>query len=148
MVAMVVSPSSLLMVTCLLLSPALATQLIYPASTMPLVQNGSIYGGYSNSMARLMPLLLVAASAQEMKGVKHVLAGTEYSGTQGTREDKSFEFGGEIPLDKFKDCKPQGSDSRSLNDFTTEDIEKANNVSFSEPEYTNKVLLVVNLASF
>ena len=28
---------------------------------------------------------------------------------------------------------------RSLNDFTTEDIEKMNNVSFSDPEYTNKV---------
>ena len=30
---------------------------------------------------------------------------------------------------------------RSLNDFTTEDIEKMNNVSFSDPEYTNKVPL-------
>jgi len=99
-------------------------------------------------MARLMPLLLAAASAQEMKGVKHVLAGTEYSGTLGTREDKALEFGGQIPVDKFKDCKPQGSDSRSLNDFTTEDIEKTTNVSFSGPEYSNKVLLVVNLASF
>ena len=38
--------------------------------------------------------------------------------------------------------------SRSLNDFITEDIEKMNNVSFSDPEYRNKVLLVVNLASF
>ena len=28
---------------------------------------------------------------------------------------------------------------RSLNDFTTEDIERLNNVSFSDPEYTNKV---------
>ena len=28
---------------------------------------------------------------------------------------------------------------RSLNDFTTEDIEKMKNVSFSDPEYTNKV---------
>ena len=37
---------------------------------------------------------------------------------------------------------------RSLNDFTTEDIEKMNNVSFSDAEYTDKVLLVVNLASF
>jgi len=44
--------------------------------------------------------------------------------------------------------KKHGSDPRSLNDFTTEDIEKMKNVSFSDPEYTNKVLLVVNLASF
>ena len=28
---------------------------------------------------------------------------------------------------------------RSLNDFTTEDIENLNNVSFSDPEYTHKV---------
>jgi len=36
---------------------------------------------------------------------------------------------------------------RSLNDFTTEDIEKMNNVSFSDPEYTNKVPSLISEAS-
>jgi len=102
-------------------------------------------------MARLMPLLLAAASANDLKiQVKHVLAGNEYSGSAAAarREEKSLVFGDEVPEDKFTSCKPRGNDPRSLNDFTTEDIERLNNVSFSDPEYTNKVLLVVNLASF
>jgi hypothetical protein len=99
-------------------------------------------------MARLMPLLLAAASAQELHGVKHVLAGSEYSATAAGREEKALYFGDEVDEKKYTSCKPRGNDPRSLNDFTTEDIEKMNNVSFSDPEYTNKVLLVVNLASF
>merc|ERR1712210_333059 len=74
------------------------------------------------------------------------------SGRLGTgaagREEKALYFGDEVDEKKFTSCKPRGNDPRSLNDFTTEDIEKMNNVSFSDPEYTNKVLLVVNLASF
>ena len=42
----------------------------------------------------------------------------------------------------------EGVDSRSFHDFWSEDIEKKRNVSFSSPEYTGKVLLVVNVASF
>merc|ERR1719391_1835044 len=98
-------------------------------------------------MARLMPLLLAAASAQELHGVKHVLAGSEYSAAAAA-EEKALVFGDHLDEKKFTSCKPRGNDPRSLNDFTTEDIEKMNNVSFSDPEYTNKVLLVVNLASF
>lgn len=98
-------------------------------------------------MARLMPLLLAASSAQD---IKHVLAGQEYTSQLG-RNSKSIssnQFGSSISEDQFVSCQDQGSDSRSLHDFTTEDIEKLNNVSFSQPKYTNKVLLVVNLASF
>jgi len=57
-------------------------------------------------------------------------------------------FGNQVDEKKYINCKPGGFDPRSLNDFTTEDIEKMNIVSFSDPAYTNKVLLVVNLASF
>jgi len=95
-----------------------------------------------------MPLLLAAASAQELHGVKHVLAGSEYSAAAAGRVEKSLVFGDQLEEEKYTGCKPRGNDPRSLNDFTTEDIEKMNNVSFSDPEYTNKVLLVVNLASF
>merc|ERR1711971_1175540 len=98
-------------------------------------------------MARLMPLLLAAASAQELHGVKHVLAGSEYSAAV-QREEKALVFGNGVGEEKYTSCRTRGNDPRSLNDFTTEDIEKMNNVSFSDPEYTNKVLLVVNLASF
>ena len=53
-----------------------------------------------------------------------------------------------MPADKYKNCLPQGEDTRSFYDYTSEDIEKMTNVSFSEPEYQGKVLMVVNLASF
>jgi len=95
-----------------------------------------------------MPLLLAAASAQELHGVKHVLAGSEYSAAAVQREEKALVFGNDVEEEKYTSCRLRGNDPRSLNDFTTEDIEKMNNVSFSDPEYTNKVLLVVNLASF
>jgi len=49
---------------------------------------------------------------------------------------------------QVKECQMNNKDGRSLHQFTTEDIEKATNVSFSDPEYAGKVLLVVNLASF
>jgi len=107
-----------------------------------------VVGELPARMARLMPLLLAAASAQELHGVKRVLAGDEYSARLAAREEKELAFGQAVPQDKYRACSPQGSDTRSLNDFTTEDIEKMNNVSFSDPEYRNKVLLVVNLASF
>merc|ERR1719234_2255440 len=148
-------------------------------------------------MARLMPLLLAAASAQELHGVsifstppllphppspslylvpqtspmqpsqnnfypyspfyflpyqlsnfptlqpfffspspqvKHVLAGSEYSAAVQQREQKALVFGNDVEEEKYTSCRTRGNDPRSLNDFTTEDIEKMNNVSFSDPE--------------
>merc|ERR1712212_1439315 len=99
-------------------------------------------GGPSSRPAAEVP------SPQELHGVKHVLAGNEYSAAAAQREEKALVFGNDVEEEKYTSCKPRGNDPRSLNDFTTEDIEKMNNVSFSDPEYTNKVLLVVNLASF
>eukprot|EP00092_Neocalanus_flemingeri_P022144 GFUD01024020.1.p1 GENE.GFUD01024020.1~~GFUD01024020.1.p1 ORF type:complete len:102 (+),score=24.41 GFUD01024020.1:133-438(+) len=101
-------------------------------------------------MAKLLPVLM-ALSPLSVFGhgdVKHVMAGEEYGITK--RQEKSISpngFGQEVPEDKFTEC-VQPVESRSFHDFTTEDIEKLNNVSFSDPEYTGKVLLVVNLASF
>jgi len=80
-------------------------------------------------------------------GLKHVRAGNEYLVTYD-REPKTLQFSRAVKEENYKDCKDQGLDTRSLYDFTTEDIEKVRNVSFSDPEYTNKVLLVVNLAGF
>ena len=54
----------------------------------------------------------------------------------------------EVPEDKFKSCHQSKGDNRSFYDFSSEDIEKLNNVSFDHPDYVGKVLLVVNLASF
>jgi hypothetical protein len=103
-------------------------------------------------MARLLPVLAALSPystfGQNM-GVKHVLEGEEY-GT-ASRQQKSIisprGFGNDVPEDKFKECE-EPKDSASFHDFTTEDIEKLSNVSFSDPEYIGKVLLVVNLASF
>jgi len=92
----------------------------------------------------LPPRKIISLAGQ----VKHVLAGSEYSAAAAAREEKALVFGDQVDEKKYTSCKPRGNDPRSLNDFTTEDIEKLNNVSFSDPEYTNKVLLVVNLASF
>jgi len=81
-------------------------------------------------------------------GHNHLQGGRHpHQGTAAAKQE-SLVFGNEVPEDKFTSCKLHGKDQRSLNDFTTEDIEKLNNVYFSDPEYTNKVLLVVNVASF
>merc|ERR1711892_183473 len=80
--------------------------------------------------------------------VKHVIEGDEYEITG--RQQKSISpngFGTDVPEDKFKEC-DEPKDVKSFHNFTTEDIEKMNNISFSDPEYAGKVLLVVNLASF
>jgi len=52
-----------------------------------------------------------------------------------------------VPEENYKEC-VNSKDSKSFYDFTTEDVEKLNNVSFNDPKYKGKVLLVVNLASF
>ena len=94
-------------------------------------------------MARLLPVL-VALSPISVFGsgaVKHVMEGEEYGIT--SRQEKSISprgFGSDVPEDKFKEC-DEPKDSKSFHDFTTEDIEKLNNVSFSDPEYAGKVLV-------
>ena len=67
---------------------------------------------------------------------------------QGTREAKSAGLCSKIPADKYQNCHPQAEDSRSFHDYSSEDIERLTNVSFSSEQYTDRVLLVVNLASF
>ena len=67
---------------------------------------------------------------------------------QGTREAKSAGLCSKIPADKYQNCHPQAEDSRSFHDYSSEDIERLTNVSFSSEQYTGRVLLVVNLASF
>lgn len=101
-------------------------------------------------MAKLLPVLVALSpfSVFGNRDVKHVMAGEEYGISR--RQEKSISssgFGTEVATDKFTECAHSG-DSKSFNDFTTEDIEKLNNISFSDPEYAGKVLLVVNLASF
>ena len=64
---------------------------------------------------------------------------TEFSSTN--KQEKSISprgFGNEISEVNFKECQ-EPKDSTSFHDFTTEDIEKLNNVSFSDPEYAGKV---------
>jgi len=54
-----------------------------------------------------------------------------------------------VPEDKFTRCSSScGGDDTTFFDFSTEDIEKTRNVSFSHQNYTGHVSLVVNLASF
>jgi len=104
-----------------------------------------------DTMARLLPVLAALSPYSVFShngGVKHVMEGEEYG--ISSRQDKSISprgFGNDVAEDKFKECF-EPKDSTSFHDFTTEDIEKLNNVSFSDPEYAGKILLVVNLASF
>ena len=97
-------------------------------------------------MAKLLPVLVALSpfSVFGLGDVKHVMEGEEYGITN--RQEKSISlmgFGPDVPEDKFKEC-VQPKDSKSFHDFTTEDIEKLNNVSFSDPKYAGKVLLVYN----
>jgi len=77
------------------------------------------------------------------------MAGEEYG--VSSRQEKAISnggFGNQVPKDKFRDCALPPRGGQSLYDFSSEDIEEQYQVSFSDPEYTGKVLLVVNLASF
>jgi len=103
-------------------------------------------------MAHLLSVMM-AASVVAGQDVRHVLAGQEYrytdqAGAEGTREAKSAGLCSKIPADKYQNCHPQAEDSRSFHDYSSEDIERLTNVSFSSEQYTGRVLLVVNLASF
>jgi len=103
----------------------------------------------TRAMAQLLSVLAVLSPLSVWSQVKHVKAGEEYSVVN--RQDKSIVtnvFGPEVAEEKFTECEAPEDDTNSLYNFTTEDIEKLNNISFSDPEYTGKVLLVVNLASF
>merc|ERR1712236_167166 len=101
------------------------------------------------TMAQLLSVLAVLSPLSVWSQVKHVKEGKEYSVVN--RQDKSIGtnvFGPEVAEEKFTECEAPEDDTNSLYNFTTEDIEKLNNISFSDPKYTDKVLLVVNLASF
>ena len=67
--------------------------------------------------------------------------------SQEVRSPKFHDFSSAVPEDKFTSCS-HGEDETSLFDFSSEDIEKRRNVSFSHQNYTGHVSLVVNLASF
>jgi len=85
---------------------------------------------------------------QIVSQLKHVKEGQEYL-LKGSSEQvqKGNIFSNDVAVDKFSSCiSPE--DGRSFFDFHTEDIEKTRNVSFSHKNYTGKVTLVVNLASF
>jgi len=93
-------------------------------------------------------LSVVLGDKHELRRVK---AGSEYKRPDKTeaRVAKKL-FGEEVGVDKFSDCISGGvgEEVESLHQFTTENVEKTDNVSFSDPQYKGKVLLVVNLASF
>jgi|ERR1712111_48450 len=108
-------------------------------------------------MAHILSVLLAItapmAQAQSFSQIKHVLAGQEYQAKEASsssRQAKATSSGlcQQIAEDKYQDCSTDAADNTVLYNFTTEDIEKKENISFSAPQYTNKVLLVVNLASF
>jgi len=92
----------------------------------------------------LLPWLFVGlVGCDELRRVK---AGEEYQvPSKKGRQGKGACLGSHLEEEKFKDCRG-GYEGESLHGFTTEDIEKKNNVSLSE--YAGQVLLVVNLASF
>merc|ERR1712154_680260 len=105
-------------------------------------------------MAHILSVLLALAPAQAQIGrLKHVKEGQEYLAIQQreqeVRSPRFGDFSSPVPEDKFTRCSSSSAgDDRSFFDFSTEDIEKTRNVSFSHPNYTGHVSLVVNLASF
>ena len=124
-------------------------------------------------MAHMLSVLLATALSPTIiggqEGIKHVMEGEEY--LVNTKVSRNYYSGflicmvffqisrerdskaarslcTEVPEDKFKSCHQSKGDNRSFYDFSSEDIEKLNNVSFDHPDYVGKILLVVNLASF
>lgn len=115
--------------------------------------------------AHILPVLLAVANVQAqstelntkiVSQLKHVTEGQEYLLTAGSKQAQATDqasgaseiFSSDVAEDKFTTCSTPEGDERSFFDFTTEDIEKTRNVSFSHQNYTGKVTLVVNLASF
>jgi len=105
-------------------------------------------------MAHILSVLLALAPAQaQIATLKHVKEGQEYLAIQQreqeVRSPRFGDFSSPVPEDKFTRCSSSSAgDDRSFFDFSTEDIEKTRNVSFSHQNYTGHVSLVVNLASF
>merc|ERR1711962_937916 len=94
----------------------------------------------SQGMAHILSVLLALApvQAQMLDAVKHVKEGQEYLSNspgqqQQVREDNIFSDA--VPTDKFSVCKDPSEARQSFYDFSSEN-------------YTGKVSLVVNLASF
>jgi len=105
-------------------------------------------------MAHILSVLLALAPVQaQVVKLKHVKEGQEYLAVQHreqeVRRPKLTDFSSAVPEDKFTRCSSScGGDDTTFFDFSTEDIEKTRNVSFSHQNYTGHVSLVVNLASF
>jgi len=104
-------------------------------------------------MAHIISVLLALAPAQAqiVDGVKHVKEGQEYlSPGPGSQQEPPLDqtFSQAVPRDKFSVCTDPSQAKQTFYDFSSEDIEKTRNVSFSHQNYTGKVTLVVNLASF
>jgi len=105
-------------------------------------------------MAHILSVLLALAPAQAQirEHLKHVKEGQEYLPSQQSdqvvRNPSLLELSTTIAEDKFSTCTAPCGDDRSLYDYSSEDIEKLRNVSFSHENYTGQVMLVVNLASF
>jgi len=107
----------------------------------------------SQGMATILSVLLALAPAQAqmLDAVKHVKEGQEYLSNSPGQQQEVMEdniFSDAVPADKFSVCKDPSEARQSFYDFSSEDIEKLRNVSFSHQNYTGKVSLVVNLASF
>jgi len=105
------------------------------------------------ALLSVLATVIFTVEGQDAAGqIKHVTEGDEYSifENQKQRQSKSAANGlcNTVHESKFKDCDADPFNNGSFYDFQSEDIEKLNNVSFADPEYTGKVLLVVNLASF
>ena len=54
------------------------------------------------------------------------------------KDRNDLRFITKVPEENYKEC-VNSKDSKSFYDFTTEDVEKLNNVSFNDPEYKGKV---------
>jgi len=100
-----------------------------------------------SSLLSMLPGSLCEPEPEELRRVK---AGQEYSlPTMEERRGRGLHLGNSIEEEEYRDCRTREAGvemEKSLHQFTTEDIEKQNNVSLAD--YKGQVLLVVNLASF
>merc|ERR1712241_127271 len=104
-------------------------------------------------MAHILSVLLALAPVQaQVVTLKHVKEGQEYLAVQHREQEgrspKFGDFSSAVPEDMFTTCSSPDGDDTTFFDFSSEDIEKTRNVSFSHQNYTGGVSLVVNLASF
>merc|ERR1711962_1587824 len=99
----------------------------------------------SQGMAHILSVLLALApvQAQMLDAVKHVKEGQEYLSNspgqqQEVREDNIFSDA--VPTDKFSVCKDPSEARQSFYDFSSEDIEKLRNVSYTPQYYSLNAL--------